>query len=347
MRPRRSSRGAVALASIVSLRYLPSRPTAVGPSAGALVGASRARPPQRTTLGLLGLSAVLVLSAVLALPLPAQRAHAPVALDVASRPAAALSTLGPRSPDVVTVAPPAAGRAEWWTPVASAVVPGAAQLLMRQQRGVAYLAMEGFLLFQYVTYRRDATRQRDAYREIARTQARARYGGGQPVSDFEYYETLRDTRFIESGAFDASPGGELDPETTPGTFNGFIWKTARETYFRDPEAMPDRGSAEYARAIELYERRAVREPERWSWRDAQVFRDEYTSTIRRSNTAYRNAAAYLSAVIANHALSTVDAFVTVRVRGASGEGGRLGVDASLPWAPLGRDVAERRSGGRP
>jgi hypothetical protein len=298
-------------------------------------------PRARSALGA-AIALVAVLAAV-ALPprLQAQRAHQPVAATAsAARVAAALAPLGeaaPLGPPTAADAPPTPLRqGRWWMPVASAAVPGSAQLMLRQQRGVAYLAMEGFLLFQYVTFRRDAREQRDAYREIARTQARARFGGGEPVSDFEYYETLRDTRFIESGAYDASPGGELDPETTPGTFNGFIWRTARETYFRDPSGTPDRTSAEYANAIALYERRAVREAQRWSWRDAQVFRDEYTNTIRRSNTAYRNAAAYLSAVIANHALSAVDGFVTVRVRGAAGDGGRVGLDGSVPWAPFGR-----------
>jgi hypothetical protein len=176
---------------------------------------------------------------------------------------------------------------------ASALVPGAGQLLARDERGAAYLRAEAFLLFQYVSSRRDAREQRDAYREIARSYARAPFGGARPASDFEYYETLRDTRFVESGAYDAIPGGELDPETSDSTFNGFLWELARNTYLRDPSATPDRSSPEYQRAIALYNERAVRDDLRWSWRNQQIQRDNYTSTIARSNAAYRQAARYL------------------------------------------------------
>ena len=57
-------------------------------------------------------------------------------------------------------------------------------------------------------------------------------------------------------------------------------------------------------------------------------------TIRRSNNAYRTSLQDLGLVIANHALSTVDAFITVRLRrhvDAAGE--RLELRGSIPFEP--------------
>ena len=61
--------------------------------------------------------------------------------------------------------------------------------------------------------------------------------------------------------------------------------------------------------------RAVTPAFLWSWQDAQLEQDVFRRTIARSNDAYRRAAQDLAVVIANHVLSTVDAYVTVRLRG--------------------------------
>jgi hypothetical protein len=219
----------------------------------------------------------------------------------------------------------------WYAPPLSALVPGMGQGLLRQQRGVVYLAAEGYLLLRALGAQRDASRQREAYREIARTVARAGFGADRPDAAWEYYERLQ--YVLESGAFNRTPGAGLTPESDPATFNGSIWRLARETFWRDPEVMPDRASAEYQRALAFYERRAVSDAFRWSWRDAQLEQDLYRQTIERSNESARLARHMVGLLLANHALSLVDAYVSVRLRvfgDTDGSGRQVGVAGQLP-----------------
>lgn len=208
-------------------------------------------------------------------------------------------------PRIDTVAP-------WWAPAASLLLPGSGQFVLRQQRTVAYLAAETFVLIQYLGARRDGGKQRDRYRALARDVARAPFGGARPVGSWDYYESME--KYDESGVFDRVPGGELDPETDETTFNGARWLLARETYWRDPDQAPARGSAEYQRALAAYMERAVRDEFRWSWRDAQLERDLYQQAVAGANRSYQRATTLVGIVAVNHLLSMVDAYVNVRLR---------------------------------
>jgi hypothetical protein len=57
---------------------------------------------------------------------------------------------------------------------------------------------------------------------------------------------------------------------------------------------------------------------RWSWRNAQLEWDDFRQSINRKNEASRSARHYLGVIAVNHLLSTVDAFVTIRLRGGLG-----------------------------
>lgn len=223
------------------------------------------------------------------------------------------------------------GDAPWWAPIASAIVPGAGQAAMGQDRWIAFVAFEGAALLRYSADRQEGERERRTYRRLANQVARALYSTGTPPSGaFEYYEAME--RWVESGVYDAEPGGELDPESDLTTFNGSIWLLARQTYWTRPDSTPDVGSEAYRQALEFYDRRAVRPAYRWSWRNAQLEQDLYRRAIDRSNAAFRRSAEDLAAVLANHVLSTVDAYVTVRLRrrgGAAGEVRELSV--TVPW----------------
>lgn len=228
-------------------------------------------------------------------------------------------------------APRATAPSPWFAPVLSAVLPGAGQGLLRQQRGVVYAAAEVYLVVRALEAQRDARRERDAYRDIARTVARGAQGGDRPVGPWAYYERLQ--YFLESGAFNRTPGAGFTPETDESTFNGSMWRLARETFWRDPDVAPDSTSDAYRRAIAFYERRAVGDAFLWSWRDAQLEQDVYRQTIGRSNEASRRARQLVGLVIANHALSLVDAYVSVRLRvfaEGSGAAQRVGVSGVLP-----------------
>ncbi len=203
--------------------------------------------------------------------------------------------------------------------------------MLRQQRGIVYAAAEAFLILRAVGASRDARRERDAYREIARSVARAGFPGARPDAEWSYYERLQFV--LESGAFNSTPGAGFTPESDPATFNGSVWQLARETFWRDPEVPPDEASDEYRRAIAFYQQRAASDEFRWSWRDAQLEQDVYRQTIERSNDASRVARQMVGLLLANHALSLVDAYVSVRLRAFGervGPTSRFGVQASLP-----------------
>jgi len=220
-------------------------------------------------------------------------------------------------------------RATPWAILASAVVPGTGQALLSQDRVVAYLAIEAYAWARYAADAREGRDARAAYRNLASEVARRPFSATRPVGDFDYYERME--KFVESGAFDAIPGGDLDPEPDTTTANGAIWLLARQTYWSNPLEPPPRTSPEYEFAEAFYRERAVGSEYRWSWSNARLEYAEFRRTIRRSNNAYRNSLEDLGLVIANHALSMVDAFITVRLR-RHVEGGtqRFQLRGSLP-----------------
>lgn len=203
------------------------------------------------------------------------------------------------------------------------------QALLRQDRFVAYLALEAWSVLEFSNQRIEARRQQDRYRTLAKEVARSLYGPSYPLGTWGYYESME--HYVESGVFDRVPGGDVDPDLDESTYNGAMWLLARTTYWIDPSITPSAASGEYRRAVNFYLDRAVRPEYRWSWRNAQLEQDLYIRTIRRSNTSFRGARAALGAVLANHLLSSVDAFVTLRIEGLDGGDGRgFLVRGSLP-----------------
>ncbi|HYV97402.1 MAG TPA: hypothetical protein VE967_08125 [Gemmatimonadaceae bacterium] len=222
----------------------------------------------------------------------------------------------------------------WYAPLASLAVPGAGQALLRRNRALAYMAAEAYAVLEYRSQSIEARRARAEYRTLANDVARRVFDGTRPVGDFEYYETLE--KYVESGAFDRIPGGDIDPETDSRTFNGAIWLLARQTYWADPNVPPPVNSEAYAKAVSLYLRRAATDEFRWSWRDAALEHDLYKRSIKRSNDAYRRARTELGLILANHLLSMVDAFATVRLRYPQASTGvsrmqGMQVVVGLPW----------------
>ena len=220
------------------------------------------------------------------------------------------------------------GAAPWWTPLASAIVPGAGQARLRQDRFVGYLAVEAYAMLQYVTDTREAARRRGEYRDLARRVARSVFSENRPDGDFAYYETM--SKYIESGVYDLVPGGELEPEFDPDTYNGQQWLLARRTFWPNPELPQDPYSPEYVASLNFYRARAITPEYRWSWRNAQLQQDLFRRTIGLSNDAVRRATTDLGVILANHALSMVDAYVSVRLRNRPAAGG-MGIEAKVPW----------------
>lgn len=235
----------------------------------------------------------------------------------AAHPALAVGVFAPAASMALGSDPSRATRARW-APAASALLPGAGQAMLDQNRFLPYLALEAYAWVQYIADSREGARQRAGYRRLARTVARAQFSSTAPTGNWEYYERME--HYVESGVYDAVPGGALQPEPDTTTFNGSVWLLARETYWEDPSIAPDPTSEAYRKAIAFYAQRAVAPDYRWSWRDAQLEQDLFRRTIARSNDYYRRAAQDLAVVIANHVLSTVDSYVTVRLRNRRGAG---------------------------
>jgi hypothetical protein len=226
----------------------------------------------------------------------------------------------------------------WWVPLASTVLPGAGQALLGQNRFVAYLAVEGYVVADYLSNAALETRERNRSRALANDVARALFPGSRPRGTWAYYESME--HFVESGVFNRFPGGEFSPEVDPVTYNGWLWLDVRRRFWNNPGVEPDHGSKQYRDALNEYIARAVRDEMRWSWRNAQLEQDLYRRSILIKNQAAHTATSLLGLLVANRLLSTVDAFVTLRLRGAAGAvsspDSPTSLSVTVPWAPFGR-----------
>ena len=200
----------------------------------------------------------------------------------------------------------------WTYPAASLLVPGSGQLLNGNDRGALYLAAEVFLILRYASLRTEGYRERDRFRTLAMEVARADYRPARRDTVFEYFEVME--RFIESGPFNAGSGPDLIPTTDESTYNGQIWRLARETFFTDPSSPPPEDSDSYQRALEFYRSRAIGPNFQWSWRNAGLEQDLFRQSIRKSDDAFRTATQYLGLILANHLLGAVDALISQRLR---------------------------------
>lgn len=195
--------------------------------------------------------------------------------------------------------------------VRSLAVPGWGQHTLGQRRAWAYGAAEVVLWLFWADRRDRAIDLRNGYRDLAWTTARLA-DGPRVDPGWDYYETL--TRWARSGAFDrdpATPG--VQPEEDPATFNGSIWSLARGLHFGG--GSPDPGDPRYGSALAWYRDRAYAEGFLWDWSGRETERARYVELIDESDRRFQQATSVLGAVLANHLLSAVDAFVSVRVPG--------------------------------
>jgi len=215
-------------------------------------------------------------------------------------------------------------RAQWARPVSSLLIPGTGQLMGGSDRAALYLVAEALFLTRFLSLQRDGRHSANQYHDLAFNVARGSFDPAIRDTVWDYFEAMG--KYIESGPFDTDPGPVLVPPSDELTFNGKIWLLARETYFQRPDSAPDPGSVEYARALDLYRRRAIGPNFRWSWRSAAIEQDLFRQTIQASDEAYRRARTQLGLLMANHLLSAVDALISSRIAGR----GRLkDVSASL------------------
>jgi hypothetical protein len=216
----------------------------------------------------------------------------------------------------------------WSAPIASAIVPGTGQAILGQQRVVAYLAVEGFVWLEYFKDRNDEASQRTGYRNLAAAVARSAFSSNPPIGTWPYYELMRHYR--DSGVYSLSGSlTDVQPETDESTYNGAQWLLARTTYWASATPPPTT-SAAYQTALAFYEARAIRPEFRWSWSNAQLEQDLYSGMIDRANSANRRETSALGIIVANHLLSSVDAFAIVRLRMSLTSTGAYKVSCSVP-----------------
>jgi hypothetical protein len=211
-----------------------------------------------------------------------------------------------------------------FAPIASAIMPGAGQVILGEDRFVAYAAVEVAMWLKRRNDRRDQSRQEADFRALARNVARAHFSPNPPDAEWEYYEEMK--KYLESGEY-SLVDGRLVPDTNRATFNGFIWQTALE---HNPDT---------ASALAEYERRAVKPDFRWSWRNAQLEWDLFQRKTDQRNSAAGRVASDLVIIGANHVLSMVDAFRSVRLKAFVPKGGGLGIGGSAGiggWPPTPR-----------
>jgi hypothetical protein len=207
-----------------------------------------------------------------------------------------------------------------YAPLASALIPGSGQAILGQDRFVVYAAIEIFSWWTYAKDRHEQAQQEAAFKQIASSVARAHFTANPRDTVWTYYEEMRD--WLESGYYSKSATGPIEPETDTLTFNGYHWQLALRTH-------PTREAA-----LAEYEEVAIRPEFQWSWRNAQFQFDVFRRTTDKRNDANRAAVRDLMIIGANHMLSLVDAFASVRLEILpSAVGGRSGaqIRASVPW----------------
>ena len=204
-------------------------------------------------------------------------------------------------------------RRPWIRPLASLVVPGTGQLLGGRDRGVVYLAAEVWFAARALALVRQGRGERDHFQTLAFNVARRSYATTRVDGPFEYYETM--SHYVESGAYNLASGSGFAPETDTLTFNGAMWLLARRTYFEHSDSVPPASSAPYQAALAFYRRRAFGDQFRWSWKGARLEMDVFRHAIHDSDNGFREATNYLGAILVNHLVSVVDAFITTRLGG--------------------------------
>jgi hypothetical protein len=208
----------------------------------------------------------------------------------------------------------------------SAVLPGAGQYTQGHRRWVAYAAVEVTSWVLFGRARSRATGFRDDFEDLAWETART-FAGDRRDGDWKYYERL--TKFARSGAYDTDRAqAGIQPEEDVTTFNGDAWKLARQLNF-SPGSEPVPGDAEYEAALEFYRDRAVTAEFEWDWTGLEMERAGFQGLIDESDAAFKDASLIGGAIVLNHVLSALDAFLSARVTGLT----EVPVRFTSGWAP--------------
>jgi hypothetical protein len=219
-------------------------------------------------------------------------------------------------------------------PALSALLPGAGQHVLHQDRKWLYLALELGAWGFFLERRHAGDEYRDRYRDFAWDNARFQTGG-RTDGDFAYYETL--THWARSGAFDRDGGSSgVQPELDGATYNGSVWDLAAGLFLPGGPGSGE-GDPGYPSALAYYTARAYGPEMLWDWSGAPGAQAEFSRLVDVSDSRFRQATTLLGIVIANHLLSAVDAYISaggapparLRIVPAALPGTTWGVELSL------------------
>lgn len=198
---------------------------------------------------------------------------------------------------------------------ASLVIPGAGQAALGLRRWVVYGALEAAFWSVHLHARSTERTASRGYRDLAWEVARTPGSSPRQEGGWGYYETM--SQYTRSGAFDTDPERPgVQPEEDPDSYNGTVWRLARQLYLPGGEGGPE--SAEYQLALNYYSTRAAGPAFLWSWEGEEGSLQRFRSLIGRADDASRTAGAALGAVLANHLVSAVDALIIARIRSETG-----------------------------
>lgn len=224
----------------------------------------------------------------------------------------------------------------------SAVLPGGGQLYRGQKRGFAYIAAEVVTLSAWIFFRNEEDNNVQEYKDFARLYAREPIADHDPwfsliqdrvnpnqQGDWDYYEHM--ANFRRSGRLDRDLNNDytqsgdlkdLDPETEyTDSFNHRQWNIARINYFQpdpdsdDPDALIG-SSADTLAAKEFYAKTSTPFSMAWDWGPPEQLgtanQNEYKRIIDDANSAARKAGFSLGMLLANHVVSTIDSYISVK-----------------------------------
>jgi hypothetical protein len=220
--------------------------------------------------------------------------------------------------------------------IGSAIVPGAGQYLLRENRWVPYLVVEVWAWISYFDRHGNARSTEREYRDLAWLVPRGRLTGGERRdSIFEYYEAM--SHWQASGAFDVDPRTEgVQPERDLTTFNGDMWALARSLYSPGGGNCPTGSESDGCqRALAYYLEHAIPPGYLWAWGASNLEQKVFAELIEKSDGSFRSATRFLGIILANHLISAVDALVVARTRSTSPAGARIRVGGGFEPDPRG------------
>jgi hypothetical protein len=191
-------------------------------------------------------------------------------------------------------------------------VPGWGQIHSERAVGWVYLGAEAVTWAAFAHHRREAGSARDAYRDLAWEVARTPPPGvARRDGDWSYYERM--SQWNASGRYSRDPdAGVFRPETDPSTYNGAIWKLAREIYLPAGRDEVGPGDPGWDRALAYYQARAVPSEFEWDWGEDGGAWSRFRSRIRDSDRAYRTSTTWVGVAMLNRFVSAAEQWVAAQ-----------------------------------